>query len=158
MALREVVSCWVSRDLPAGTDLADVRESLKGIGFSVAKEWQSGKIRLKRGSQLGGFDYDTEGLEVQVVLDPKHDRLRMYVGNWGFPFEPPRMKVRFARLAERFMSDISENGKVIPLENEHEQIKDEVHQTRQNAVRVALSAGAGALIAYLGVVTWWGGN
>lgn len=157
MKLREIVSCWASQELPCNTDLASVRESLVDIGFEVSRIGKDGQIRLKRGTPFGGFDFESEGLEVQVILEPeKGGRApKMHVGNWGFPFEPFLMKRRFENLSERFAGDINRHQGVVAKENELEDVRTDMKNARRAAMKTALISAMVAAGAVVGVVMVW---
>ncbi len=151
MPVKDIVSCWITRSLPPGNALDTIVHSLHEAGFSTAKQKGSDRVRLKRGSQVGGFAYDSEGLEVQVIVE--HDAngdLTIHVGNWGFPFEPLLMKDRFRRLADRLERDIRTHGRVLPASNENDEVEAAKTQTRSNAIKIALiAAPLGAIAGFV---------
>ena len=149
MKLKEIVSVWVERPLPMKAERAEIEESLLEAGF-VRMRPKNGVSRFKRGSSVGGFDYDGEGLEVQLRLSEMDDgRLRVAVGNSGFPFEPLMMKPRFKRLADRIQSEVTQFGRLKVLAGEAAEVERKVVVIRNNAVRVALIVGAALMVVYM---------
>ena len=109
--LKEIMSCWIQREVPFEGSLEALVSSMEQAGFREVAQKGSTR-RFKRGAAVGGtFDYDGEALEVQVHLTPQSDgSVRLKVGNYGFPLEPLLMKRRFERLCARLATDIQERG------------------------------------------------
>ena len=146
--LVEIVSCWEERTIPPGQDRALIEASLGKAGF-VRMSSSQATTRFRRGSAVGGLDYNSEGLEVQLRVTSSRDgSISIKVGNWGFPFEPLLMKPRFRRLADRIASDIEEHGCLVVEPNEAEEVEVAIAET-QNAAR---NIGLAALV---GVVVYW---
>ncbi len=150
-SLKELVSCWVARDVAGDVSLAQLRDSLLAIGFHVAAEEPGQRVKLKRGSMFGGFDYQSEGLEVQVILAANGDGIRLWVGNWGFPPEPLLMKKRFRRLADRLQHDFAQYGAAQQSAEERQAVDTDIRANRQFAKGVAFGAVCGLAGVLVGV-------
>jgi len=150
MAIKQIVSCWVTRTVQPTNSINAMVASLHKAGFRTTKEYAGQKVFLKRGSQVGGFDYDSEGLEVQVILEPsRNGDIAIHVGNWGFPFEPLLMRDRFRRLADRIENDIRTHGYFVPAPGEVEAVEAAKNRTRFNAGKIALiAAPIGAIVGF----------
>ena len=86
MILKEIVYCYVSETIDMPLDLSKLRESFIKNEFSE-KEINSKKWLYKRGAAFAlEFNYDSEAIEMQVVLEEMDNSLKISVGNWGFPF------------------------------------------------------------------------
>lgn len=110
MKLKEIVHCYVSERIPKPRDLTRLRQSFIDNGFSES-EVNPKKWRFKRGAPVAlEFDYNSEVIEIQVILEDLDDALVVSVGNWGFPFEPLMSKKRYEATLERVVQQISENG------------------------------------------------
>lgn len=107
-------------------------------------------VSLKRGSQLGGFDLENEGLEAQTVLETRPSGLRIHVGNRGFPGEVQMVRKRFERLAGRLQQDIAAHGALVPRDNEAREVAEQASGQRREAVIIGVVA---AVVG--GVVGWW---
>ncbi len=92
MNLKEIVCCYVSETIDMPQDLTRLRESFVKNNYSE-KEINQKKWLYKRGAAIAlEFNYESEAIQMQVVLEQINDSLKISVGNWGFPFEPLMMK------------------------------------------------------------------
>jgi hypothetical protein len=120
MKLKEIVYCYVDKTLSIPEDMKALRESFEKNGF-VQKELSPNKWMFKRGAAFAlEFNYNSEAIEMQVILEIVDGRLKVSVGNWGFPFEPLMMKNRFRKNLEEIASQISTSGQ---LEHQPEKTK-----------------------------------
>lgn len=110
MNFKEIVYCYVSKTIPMPADFSQLRESFIKNEFSE-KQINPNKWLYKRGAAFSlVFNYNSEVMEMQVILEKIDNQLQISVGNWGFPFEPLMMKKRFQKNLEEFVSQISKNG------------------------------------------------
>lgn len=110
MSLKEIVHCYVSKTTPIPSDMDALRASFVGNGFRE-KTLKEGKWLYKRGAPLAlEFDYNSEAIEMQVILEKLGNELKISVGNWGFPFEPLLMKQRFERNLSVIARQIESQG------------------------------------------------
>lgn len=149
MVLDAIFGCWTRVDID-GAEQERVESSLREVGFSRVKRYPGGAVRLKRGSRVGGFDLQSEGHEVQAVLESRPRGLRIHVGNWGFPGEVQMMRKRFERLAGRLQQDIAAHGALVPRDNEAREVAEQASGQRREAVIIGVVA---AVVG--GVVGWW---
>ena len=76
MNLKEIVYCYVSETISMPEDLPRLRESFTKNGFSE-KEINPRKWLYKRGAAIGlEFNYDSEAIQMQVVLEEIDDSLK----------------------------------------------------------------------------------
>ena len=110
MKLKEIFSCYVRKRIPMPPDFPRLRQSIVENGFSEEKVSPE-KWRYKRGAQVAlEFDYNSEALEIQIILRDLGDSLIVAVGNWGFPFEPLMSKGRYEATLEKVLQQISVDG------------------------------------------------
>ena len=135
MKMLEIVSCWIDRTVAYSGDVNTLRRSFAAAGFREVSA-TSDTWRFKRGAAVGlTFNYGSEALEVQVYLKKLDgERVRLSIGNWGFPFEPFLAKKRFTRLADRFARDIEESGKVQPTPDEATVVSSQASWVKRAAV------------------------
>lgn len=146
MKLVEIVCCYVSRDVAAPKDMNALRQSFTDNGFRE-KVLGDNRFLYKRGAPVTlEFNYDSEAIEVQVILERLDDKLKISVGNWGLPFEPLMMKGRFERNLAGIASEVTEQGR---LKHKPEQASHVAAQSKEesNAAKlVLLAAVVGAIV------------
>lgn len=110
MRFKDIVHCYVEDIVPAPKDVAALRKSFRDNGFRE-KEISDNKWLYKRGSPVAlEFDYSSEAIEVQVILELFGEHMSINIGNWGFPFEPLLMKPRFRRQLVTIVEQVNSNG------------------------------------------------
>lgn len=108
--LKEILSCYVSERVPKPRDLVRLRQSFIDNGFSET-EVSSQEWRYKRGAPVAlEFDYNSEAIEIQILLKDLGETLLVSVGNWGFPFEPLMSKKRYQATLARVVREIDRHG------------------------------------------------
>lgn len=112
MSIKEIVHCYVSQSVSAPEDIDKLRASFVENGFREKLLGES-KWLYKRGASVAlEFNYRSEAIEMQVILEKIGDRLKISVGNWGFPFEPLLMKPRFLSNLSDFAAQIETAGQL----------------------------------------------
>ena len=148
MNIKEIVYCYVSDIVEAPSDMKGLRESFVANGF-IEKEISPSKFLYKRGASLAlEFNYDSEAIEMQVILEKSGKDLRISVGNWGFPFEPLMMKRRFQRNLSLIVEAIRSNG-ILPKNREANKIVKEAESKKKAAISLILYSFLGALVYVL---------
>lgn len=110
MNIKEVVYCYVSKEVPMQQDMVTLRTSFIESGFKEISSTEN-RFVFKRGASLAlEFDYNSEAIEMQVILEKLENSLKISVGNWGFPFEPLLMKKRFQKNLESISEQIISKG------------------------------------------------
>ncbi|MEH6596695.1 MAG: hypothetical protein V7736_14240 [Colwellia polaris] len=146
MHIKEIVHCYVSETIPVPNDLVKLKASFVNNCFTE-KEINSNKWSYKRGAALAfEFNYSSEAIEMEVILEVIGNQLRISVGNWGFPFEPLLMKKRFKKNLDIIVKQLSQNGCLEEKIDESEKILDESKNKKKSALFVI------ALIAILFIV------
>jgi len=146
MNLKEIVYCYVSETISMPEDLPRLRESFTKNGFSE-KEINPRKWLYKRGAAIGlEFNYDSEAIQMQVVLEEIDDSLKVSVGNWGFPFEPLMMKKRFKKNLAKIVNQISISGALEYNPKEVVEIKEFGQSKKKLAWQFLLYAVIGSVL------------
>ncbi|MHA7879226.1 MAG: hypothetical protein ACX931_05530 [Saccharospirillum sp.] len=148
MKLREIVCCYISRDVVAPKDMNALRKSFTDNGFRE-KVLCDNRFLYKRGAPIAlEFNYDSEAIEVQVILERAGDQLKISVGNWGFPFEPLMMKGRFERTVVGIAAEITDHGR---LEYNPEQAAHvaALSKEKSGAAKLVLLAAAVCAVAFI---------
>ena len=121
MKLKEIVSCYLTKTYECDKEtFVEVIALFHGHANTLEADWRkytksADKVVFKKGPSVAlTFDYSGPKGEVQAVFeyDPDERRLKLSVGNWGFPFEPLMSKKRYRKLLENIHSFIVESGKV----------------------------------------------
>lgn len=137
MSLRDIVYCYVSETIAAPKSIAVLRQSFTENGFSE-KVLSENKWLYKRGAPFAlEFDYGSEAIEVQVILERLGDNLIISVGNWGFPFEPLLMKRRFRRQLQTIVEQVNFEGALKHEPQKAKEIRD-LSKRKSNAAKIAL--------------------
>ncbi|MCP4489408.1 MAG: hypothetical protein GY820_19165 [Gammaproteobacteria bacterium] len=133
MYFKEIVCCYVSKIIPMPDDLPRLRKSFTENMFSE-KEINPNKWQYKRGAALAlEFNYNSEAIEMQVILESVGNKLRVSVGNWGFPFEPLMMKKRFQKNLDEITNQISKNGVLDHDRNKSQEINRLAQEKKRSA-------------------------
>jgi len=112
MNLKEIVYCYVSKTTSVPSDMDTLRASFVENGFRE-RTLNESKWLYKRGAPLAlEFNYNSEAIEIQVILEKLGNELEISVGNWGFPFEPLLMKRRFERNLSVITDQIETQGRL----------------------------------------------
>jgi len=144
--IKEIVHCYVSETIPMPNDFVKLQASFVNNCFTE-KEINSNKWSYKRGAALAfEFNYSSEAIEMEVILEVVENQLRISVGNWGFPFEPLLMKKRFKKNLNTIVQQLSQNGCLDQNIEESEKILDEAKSKKKSALFIIV------LIAILFVV------
>ena len=145
MKIKEIICCYVSDTVVAPLDMKRLRESFIANGFKE-KEISPSKFKYKRGASLAlEFNYDSEAIEMQVMLEKVGKDLCVSVGNWGFPFEPLMMKRRFQRNLSLIVEAIRSNG-ALPESDEVKEIEKDAKNKNRAAISLITYSLLGALV------------
>jgi len=144
MSLKCIISCYEEKTIPLKEDNVDeLIDSFVKNGFT-AKKLSDTRYVFKRGAQFAfNFNYSSDSMAMNVFLDFLPDRkLKIKVGNSGFPFEPLLMRKRFQKNLERYAKEIQYNGKLSVSEVEIKSIKFKSRLQFILAVTVLISVAA----------------
>lgn len=145
MNIKEIVCCYVSESLEAPSDMKALRESFIANGFKE-QEISPNKFKYKRGTAIAlEFNYDSEAIEMQVILESSGNELTVTVGNWGFPFEPLMMKSRFKRFLSFPVESIRASG-VLPKSDQVSEIEKDANSKKKAAIYAIVYALLGVLV------------
>jgi len=150
MNLKEIVHCYVSDTVPVPTDMKTLRDSFIANGFNE-KVISQNKYLFKRGAALAlEFNYNSDAIEMQVILEKKENHLKISVGNWGFPFEPLLMKNRFQSNLEAIVEQINSNSVLEANKSQAEAIeKNSNKKFKAAVVTISLAILASLIYSYI---------
>ena len=147
MNIKEIVYCYVSKTIPMPDDFSKLRKSFVRNEFSE-KELNTTKWLYKRGAALAlEFNYGSDSIEMQVILEHVDGELKISVGNWGFPFEPLMMKKRFNKNLELFVEQITLNGVLDHSPKESQQIVKQAKR-KKNSALILIAIAVISMVAY----------
>lgn len=146
MSIKDIVHCYVKSVVPAPQDMAALRDSFIENGF-CEKYVTANKWLYKRGAPVAlEFDYGSEAIQIQVILEHIGKDLSISVGNWGFPFEPLLMKPRFKRQLASIVEQVNLNG-VLTCDPKRVEEISQLSKQKSSAAKLALlAAAAGAAL------------
>ncbi|NQZ58276.1 MAG: hypothetical protein HRT88_12525 [Lentisphaeraceae bacterium] len=121
MNLEEILYCYISKDYHCSKKtFTEIVALFCDHANAFETDWRKftkseQKTVFKKGAAVSfGFDYSGSKMEVQVIFehDRQNEKLRLSVGNWGFPFEPLLSKGRYTKLFDQIHAFISEGGRL----------------------------------------------
>jgi len=150
---KEIVYCYVDKTISIPEDMTSLRKSFTGNGF-VEKELSQNRWLFKRGAAFAlEFDYNSEAIQMQVILEIVDGKLKVSVGNWGFPFEPLMMKKRFQKNLEEIISQISAIGELKHQPDKAKDIAVLAGKKKNMAIKAIAYAALGSLAYVLLIKT-----
>lgn len=121
MRLKEIVSCYVTKSYDCRRpDFEEMLRLFEARGNVFEKDWKrvpksDNRVIFLKGAPIDlTFDYTATHLEVQVIFEfeEERSRLKLSVGDTGFPFEPLLAKKRYVRLLEGIDRFLLATGRV----------------------------------------------
>ncbi|MFC1800460.1 hypothetical protein ACFLYT_00210 [Nanoarchaeota archaeon] len=107
--LKDIVHCYVESIIDDRKNASEYLEKKFNDAGWKENIKQNKKIYTKGSKLKFTFDYVGDKLEIQIILEKISDsKLKIKVGNWGFPFEPLLAKKRYREVHDGLIQELKE--------------------------------------------------